>query len=252
RADQAGLKKRGIIARLARLVSGQGEEKGEPLLEGAGRWRSGCAALESGRFEEAEKELAAAFAAWPSSRLYGLSLAIARAARGKWAEADELLGKIAQSWKDDPRYALALARMALRRGDLESSARELEGPALEELRRSSSSRPSVVAEQYFDVLLWKGKAREAEDFALGLAARLKPAPPATLEAHAEWLFRAGDAAFVAGDAFRARVHYENARAAGVEESRFFLRMADVHFRTGNAGLEREYREKVYGSLGGSR
>jgi hypothetical protein len=63
-----------------------------------------------------------------------------------------------------------------------------------------------------------------------------------------WLERAGDAAFAAADYPKARHLYEQALDGTGNPVRLYLKLSDVHHLLGDRKGEKEYREKVYGSL----
>jgi predicted Zn-dependent protease len=105
----------------------------------------------------------------------------------------------------------------------------------------------MQVEAYFDLLLWQNKCQEAEEFALKVASRLKLAAPKSPN-RGLWLLHAGDAAFVCGNPSHALTLYQDSLQAGAPEHLVFTRLSDACFRLGDPAREREYREKLYGSL----
>jgi hypothetical protein len=63
-----------------------------------------------------------------------------------------------------------------------------------------------------------------------------------------WLERRGDALLLAGAVTEARAAYEEVLARDANASGAILRLADVHFLLGDAAREKEYRERIYGTL----
>ena len=198
-------------------------------------WREGCQALEQGDARAALFRFERAAARAPAGRLYPLSAALALIALGRHAEAGERLATIAGDWGDDPRYAIVSARLASSRGDL-AGARET-------LRPAAEAGDAAAAERYYFALLWDARWREARDFAIGEARR-----PRT--ARVEWLERAGDAAFQAGDAREARELYEEAAPLSRDPRSIYLKLSDAAFVLQDLESERRYRERYYGTLAG--
>ncbi|HBL30239.1 MAG TPA: hypothetical protein DD490_25685, partial [Acidobacteria bacterium] len=89
-----------------------------------------------------------------------------------------------------------------------------------------------------------GRHAEARNYAQAKARKLQAegASPAL------WLEHAGDAAFATTDYPGAKSLYEQALATAEEPARLYLKLSDVHHLLGNPQGEKEYREKVYGSL----
>jgi hypothetical protein len=143
------------------------------------------------------------------------------------------LGTIASEWTDDPRFAIVAARLAVARGDAAG--------ALETLRPAAEAGDATAAERYYSVLLWDRRWREARDFAVAAARH-----PTAAHTAADWLERAGDAAFQLGDARGPRLHEGGARAA--DRTSLFLKLADAAFVLEDVESERRYRERYYGTL----
>jgi tetratricopeptide (TPR) repeat protein len=205
------------------------------VIRAAAQWREGCAALERGDATTALDRFERASVAAPEGRVYGLSAVLALLAAGRAAEAAERLDAIASEWADDPRLAIVTARLALARGDAAG--------ALEGLRPAAEAGDAAAAERYYSALLWDRRWREARDFAMAAARR-----PHAASSAADWLERAGDAAFQLGDAHEAREIYEEAARAAPDQASLFLKLADAAFVLADVESERKYRERYYGTL----
>jgi len=261
--DVATLKNAGALERLEAFATGRqpsprarpDELSGRPadLLEAAGEWREGCAALASGdpgraltRFESASSK--------SRGRIYRLSTALALAALGRFVEADEILGASSAEWAGDPRYTLALAIVGAARGDLARAEEVLRRPA-EELLAERSAPPGagesersceapetkMLAEEYFVALFVNGFADAAADYADRMIERLERSGRSA----AEWSERRGDAAFAAGDWNTAiRLYEQSARTSPGA----LLKLADVYLKLGDLAKEKALRERIYGSL----
>lgn len=240
----------------------------------AGReWRRGCQALERGQPQQALARFESAASELEHAPLVALSQALALAELHRIEEADLRLAQIG-AWHDDPRYAVASAFVGLKRGDLARAEQWLRDPAARALaedaggswlvdpRQWSAARFSglrealgeqalrrveqaFATEQYYFVLLWRGDAVAARDFALGMAERLR----ADGGPWALWTERAGDAAFFRRELREAEEQYQAARAADASRSGAIdLKLADVAFLRGDLALERTLRERYYGTL----
>jgi hypothetical protein len=205
------------------------------VVAAAAQWREGCAALESGDAPTGLDRFARAAASAPEGRIYGLSAVLALLAAGRAAEADERLGAIAPEWTDDPRFAIVAARLAVARGDAAG--------ALETLRPTAEAGDATAAERYYSVLFWDRRWREARDFAVAAARH-----PTAAHTAADWLERAGDAAFQLGDAREARELYEEGARSAPDQASLFLKLSDAAFVLEDVEAERRYRERYYGTL----
>jgi tetratricopeptide (TPR) repeat protein len=205
------------------------------VVGAAAQWREGCAALEKGDPATALERFERAAASAPEGRIYGLSAVLALLADGRPAEAEERLGQIAPEWADDARYAIVTARLALARGDLAG--------AQETLRPAAEAGDAAAVERYYSVLLWDRRWGEAREFALAAARH-----PTAAHTRADWLERAGDAAFQLEDAREARELYEEAARAAPDQASLFLKLSDAAFVLGDVESERRYRERYYGTL----
>src|SRR6185503_4599163 len=212
---------RGLALLEDALRSGSSDEAGRlpaddargRVVRAAAQWREGCAALERGDATTALDRFEGAAVSAPEGRLYGLSAVLALLAAGRAPEAAERLDAMASEWADDPRLAIVTARVALARGDVAG--------ALEGLRPAAEAGDQAAAERYYPALVWDRRWREARDFAMAAARRPHAAPAA-----ADWLERAGDAAFQLGDAREARETYEEAARAAPDQASLFLKLAD--------------------------
>ena len=235
---------RGITLLEEALRSGSPGDRGSTLpaddargrvVGAAAQWREGCAALERGDAATALDRFERAAATAPEGRIYGLSAVLALLAAGRPAEADERLAGIASEWADDARFAIVTARLAVARGDV--------GGALETLRPAAEAGDATAAERYYSALLWDRRWREAGDFAVAAARR-----PRAAHTTADWLERAGDAAFQLGDAREARELYEEAARSAPDQASLFLKLSDAAFVLEDVESERRYRERYYGTL----
>jgi len=103
---------------------------------------------------------------------------------------------------------------------------------------------ALVAEEYFFVLLWRADYGEARRYATEMAQRL-----AFLAApQAQWLERAGDAAFLDHDPRAAREAYARALEEQPDRPSVLGKLSDVAFALGDLEGERAFRERIYGSL----
>jgi hypothetical protein len=204
-------------------------------VRAAAEWRAGCAALEEGEAAAALRRFDRAAGLAPGGRLYGLSGALALIALGRQAQAEERLSAVRGAWADDARYAVVAAMLAGARGDLPA--------AREAVRSAAEAGDAAAAERYYLSLLWEGRSQEAREWALAAARRTAPGSAAA----AEWLERAGDAAFRLRALAETTELYETAAAVG-ERPSLILKLSDVAFLAGDVEAERRYRERYYGSL----
>jgi hypothetical protein len=204
-------------------------------VRAAAEWRAGCAALEEGQAAAALARFDLAAGLAPGGRLHGLSGALALIALGRHAQAEERLSAIRGAWAGDARYAVVAALLAGARGDLPA--------AREAVRSAAEAGDAAAAERYYLALLWDGRWREAHEWALASARR----QPTGSAAVAQWLERAGDAAFRLRDLAEAKELYEAAGAAD-ERPSLILKLSDVAFLSQDVESERRYRERYYGAL----
>lgn len=206
-------------------------EEWRRFLEGAALRQRGCAALARGKAAEALELFDAAVRSVPESPLYGLSAVLALVRLERLEEAELRLARIEPAARNDLPYAHAAALLGLARDDLDEAERWLEDH-------------EALAEQLLFVLLWKGSFARAERHAADLADDLEAAGrPSAL-----WLERAGDAAFLSGDAAGALRWYLKSAELAPASALLSTKLSDVHFVLGDLERERLAREAVYGSL----
>lgn len=247
------------------------------LVSVLGVWREGCGNLAQNRLQKVVEKLKLVSAYFPASPAVQLSYALALFRAGRSLEFNQLLEQISLRWSDDPRYWAFLAKLAIEKGDLGEAESLLRIPAeqliglptddplrdllageisTETQARLRIDRPEqaerilrqrLVLEQFFFALVWNSRYEEAESFALRLANEFEQLAISP----AEWLGRAGDAAFMAGNYPDAKSLYlksissakENASAAFSS-----LKLADAAFMLKDLETEQLYREHYYGKL----
>ena len=246
----------------------------QDTLEGMALWRKACSREEECAGACAADLLHQAGDRLPRARLVPMSLVMAQVSAGRWAEADELFLSIYPDWRNDPRFPAISAVLGLARGKLDEAeswlsttpedlpeayahplirrlwAGEIDRHLVAELKDAFEAEwaryveIALVAEHRYYVLLWQQRFDEARQYAERMAERFR-----TLELPAgTWVERLGDAAFYAGDHAGALAAYERALEDAPNPTSVLLKLSDVHFKLGNAELERGYREKVYGTL----
>ncbi len=263
------------------LAPGRIAELDEPeshLLAAIASWQNGCAALGNGRGAQALARFDEALANAPNGKIFRLSRILALAALGRWHDVDHELSVAYADWEGDVRFAITQGMVGLARPDLDSAASWLREPAeraaaelgegipddlvrriwagaidrdlvVDLQRRAPGNWESIfhhalVAEEYFFVLLWRGDYGEARRYATEMAGRL-----ASLAApQAQWLERAGDAAFLDHDLQGAREAYTRALDEKADRASVLAKLSDVAFALGDLEGERVYRERIYGSL----
>ena len=213
------------------------------LLEAVDAWSRGCAHLEEGRPRRALGEFERAARTAPDGRIYHLSIVLALSALRRWEEVDSRIDLLRSDWDADPRFPVALALIGLARDDLE-------GPiaALRQNDRQAIASSARVAEQSFFVHLWKRAYRDAENLALEMAQSLG----ASTASGARWIGYAGDVAHLQGDHEIAKRRYEQALEVLSDDRLLWTHLADIHHRLGDVRMERECRERIYGSLRDNR
>jgi tetratricopeptide (TPR) repeat protein len=248
------------------------------LLTALASWQEGCAALGKGRPAQALAHFDDALATVPEGTIYRLSRVLALAALRRWHDVDRELSVAYPDWQGDVRFALTEGMVGLARPDLDSASSWLREPAeraatefgegipddlvrrlwsgeidrdlvSEFARRAPGESVSLihhalVAEEYFFVLLWRGEYGEARRYATQMVERLGflAAP------QAQWLERAGDAAFLDRDVHGAREAYTRALDEKPDRPSVLAKLSDVAFGLGDLEGERVYRERIYGSL----
>ena len=236
---------------VSRVSSERGSERWRRLLEAAATWSEGCAALDRGDAGQALGRFMAAADAAPRGPIFPLSSALAFAALKRTSEADAELA-LASELRHDARYAVTSAYVGLARKDLDRALECLHDQAARAVDRDARPGPServetLVTEQYFYVLLWKGAWDDAYDYALRMAERARRARTSG----APWTARAADAAFYRRDTAEARELYESALQgerdwAALRE--IYLKLADLAYLAGDTATERRLREHYYGGL----
>jgi hypothetical protein len=213
-------------------------------------WAAGCRLLAAGRAADALPQLESAARLVPGARRPALAVLWALGALGRFREVDERFRELESGWRADPLYPVVMARLGLARGDSVEAEAWLRQPAesLAATLAGSDAAQRHLVEQYFYVLLWIDRARDAERLALAAIAGLGESPAGATA----WIERAGDAAVALGDHARGRERYEQALRAQADAPHLLLKLSDLHFLMGDAEGERALRERIYGSLLGSR
>jgi tetratricopeptide (TPR) repeat protein len=276
--DMAVLEKEGKLALLQRYLNRSDDLVEEDLSPGSRQvlapivaWRSGCAAMTL-EPSAAAKTFADGARRFPSAPIFALSevLALLRArqtetAMRRWVELEPLL-------QNDPRYGMIAAAAGLAAGDLTAAEQWLSrrsdemnaelakgevlrfwdqgGAAATEGMRAALPetwethwRARLVANEYYNVLLWKGQFRQASAFAERMAAVLQSSGGA-----ADWIERSGDGLLLAGAPIEARAAYERVLALDPVSYGATTKLSDVYFLLGDTAHEKLYREKTYGTL----
>jgi tetratricopeptide (TPR) repeat protein len=278
-ADLQSLSDAGGLERYEALADGR-EPTGDPpeglapylrdALEGVTLWREGC----SRKSDESVNALRLAAERLPRAKLIPMSLVMALAADRRWTEADELFLSIYAGWRNDPRFPSISALLGIARGDLDEAeswlattpeelpdayhhplvrrlwAGEIDRGLVAELKTELGGawtryvETALAAEHRYYVLLWQKHYDQARLYAERMVERFRALelPPG------RWLERVGDAAFYAGDYVSALRAYEVALDDAANATAVLLKLSDVHFKLGNAELERGFREKIYGTL----
>ena len=257
--DLAEVQAAGSSETVRQLMAGQriprrtslerGGETWRRVLDAAGAWSEGCAALAAGDAAGALTLFERAEGAAPAGRIFRLSAALSLAALKRIDEAEERLALVSE-WRYDARYAVASAYVGLGRRDLGRALEWLRDPAREALDGESQadSVATRVAEQYYYVLLWKGEYADAREYARRMAGRQLP----PLESAGAWSVRAADASFYNRDLAEARELYRSALVGEKDHAmlrEIYLRLADLAFLGGDLVEERRLREHYYGALG---
>ncbi len=107
-------------------------------------------------------------------------------------------------------------------------------------------RNTLIAEQYFYVLLWQQQYGAAEQFGERMVTRYRLLGVGA----SDWIEKLGDAAFMREDFTVALQRYQESLAADPDRSnaRLYQKISDAYFRLGDFENERVYREKAYGRL----
>ncbi len=238
------------------------------------RWKSGCRALDRNAPAEAVGEFSAALTRVPAARIFALSLLLAESASQSGTDVDRRLLELYPDWQGDPRFAVALAMLAFSKRDL-LLARQWWVEAPQPLFTGGPQRrlasflnlstradvfpvlsgetaaetylaiePYLLAEQYFYLLLWDRRYRDAAAFADEVVDRLAAARLPT----APWQERAGDARMLDGDYIGAVAAFERSLSRNAGRAGPYTKLSDIYFLQHDSRRERHYREKVYGTL----
>lgn len=237
REQTAGLLPRLLSGALTTAPEQAGRGRSREILQPVIEWRAGDAALREGAAEMALAHYERASALAPAGVLFRMNAVMALAQLSQWEEVDRRLPALMAEWRGDSRLPVALVRIGMARQDLDGVERAL---------RQGAEASGILAEQYFLTLLWRGETARAEAFAEAMRAR----SGAAASERALWQERLGDAAFFAGDVARALRQYEAALAGHGWPATVWSKLSDVHFKLGDMAKERDYRERVYGSLRG--
>lgn len=215
-------------------------------LLGLSHWGHGCRALERGAADAALAHFERALGEVPGSTLYQVSAVLALAAGGRLDDADARWRRVEPAWRADPRYPAAMALLGRARGAWPEVEEWLRAPAAEAAAEPGPPTPAQAeaAEQYFFALLWNDRVADAERYALATVDRLERAgAPASA-----WLEHAADAAVYRGDLEAAIARYERVLARDPGRASVLLKLSDVYFSRNDPTREREYRERVFGTL----
>jgi hypothetical protein len=281
--DLSALRRDGFLFTLQKLLAREDVNVNTFLKEKAATnralqamvdWNEGCEALEQGEPELAFLHFKRAESTRPAAPIYTLSSVLALARLKRYADADERLARLAAVWRDDARFAVASAYVGVARGDLDRAEEWLRAPAGRLLDRETSPllrllrsgaitlelldalkrelvdqfqerlEETLVAEQYYYVLLWQRRYDLARGYAVRMAERLSRAGvPTTL-----WHEHAGDAAFAGRDLDVASEHYAEAERGEPGRRSILLKQADIAYLTSDLARERLLRERFYGRL----
>jgi len=206
-------------------------------------WRRGCVAWAAGERQTAVPLFAEAASQAPEARVYQVSGVLAAAALGSWSDADVGWLRAQPQWRDDVRFSLIAALLGMARKDLDEAEVWLR-PSAEGFLLRPGGPAGTLAEQYYYVLLWKGRYTEAQLY----AARAADAWTRSGGDPSPWLERSGDAFFFGGDYVLAGERYEQAVTGSPAKGRVYLKLSDVWFKLGDKDKECYYREMIYGVL----
>jgi hypothetical protein len=214
------------------------------LFELAALWVEGSGALNGGNAAVALERFESASRLAPDGKIYALNAVLSLAALGAWPQVDARLAAIYADWVNDIRFPAAMAMIGIARRNLAEAEEWLHVPA----ERVPDISDTLLAEQYFYVLLWQKRAGAAAQFAERMLDRYR----ALGITPSSWIEKIGDAAFMQADFSGALQRYAGILDADPDhvEPRILQKMSDVYFRLGDFDRERLYRERVYGHLSG--
>lgn len=251
------------------------------LFKAIKTWRKGCVALAAGNSLQAITLFNNALTL-VNAPIYKLSYVLALAAAGKRDELNLFLAEIYSDWYGDARFIIAQAMIAFankdwfRAGDAllfnatkvyltgiktkdrpglkqrvnQLWAGKLDGDLLAALKKelpntwSQTISDYLIAEQYYYLLLWTQRITDAISYAKNMVEHLsKNQLPTSI-----WLERIGDGHFMVKNYQGAMHWYQTSLAKGHQTASIYKKMSDIYFKQGNVQKEREYRQKIYGSL----
>jgi hypothetical protein len=135
------------------------------------------------------------------------------------------------------------ALLGMHRENWDEAEAWLRAPAEELTAWHSDHERTLIAEEFYFVLLWRKEYPRASRYALRMAAQL-----ASIGVDASWWReRAGDAELLAGNRAESRRLYEAARGEQNEWS-ITEKLADIAYLDGDRETERKLRETLYGRL----
>lgn len=201
--------------------------------------RARCLSLD----EQALRELTARAKAQPRATAYSLAAIVALTRLGRWDDAESSWSTLAPTLRHDVRYGAMAALLGMHRENWDEAEAWLRAPA-EELRAwHSQMERTLIAEEYYFVLLWRKEYPRASRYASRMATQL-----ASIGVDAAWWReRAADAELLAGNRAEAKKLYEATRGAQNEWS-ITEKLADIAYLDGDRETERKLRENLYGRL----
>jgi len=251
------------------------------ILNGIYQWNQGCRLLAENKPTEALQMFDSSNQKLRYAPIVELSRLFSLVRLKRWGEVNDGLRNLYFEGLDDQRMSVAQAIIGMSNADLQKAENWLEIPAKniiqefgdkainETIKRIWSGEidkdlfniikkympndwlefyeQALIAEQYFYVLLWQERNKGAAEFADKMIERLQLlAAPTSI-----WLERRGDAAFYMKDYNAAKIYYERSlseKGKNIVSKVLYEKLSDVNYLTGDYDKEREYREKIYGSL----
>jgi len=248
------------------------------ILNGIYQWNQGCRLLANNKPAEALEMFNSSDKNLDYAPILELSRLFSLASLKRWGEVNDGLRNMHFEGLYDQRISVAQAIIGMSNANLQKAEHWLEIPAEnipqefgdeainETIKRIWSGEinrdliniierympedweefyeQALIAEQYFYVLLWQEREKEAADFADRMIERLKfLAAPTSI-----WLERRGDAAFFMKEYKTTKIYYEKSLGEKKINQVLYGKLSDINYLLGNYDEERQYREKVYGSL----
>jgi tetratricopeptide (TPR) repeat protein len=249
--DIQSLKDAGLWDALQKALAGQpvlvpkgASAEHRRLFEVAALWLDGTAALNGGKAAIALERFESASRLAPGGKIYELNAILSLAALNAWPQVDTRLMGIYADWVNDIRFPAAIAMIGIARKNLAQAEEWLHIPA----EPVPDVYDTLLADQYFYVLLWQKQTAAAAQFAGRMVDRYRVLgiEPSS------WIEKIGDAAFMQEDFIEALRRYAGILGPDPDhaEPRILQKMSDVYFRLGDLDKERLYRERVYGRLSG--